>query len=121
MTFSYPQEAQLHSTVTSGTFGNGAAFLLLLYLRRYCHRRCYCHRRPLTEVALRFHPGLLLRGSYHWPAEWFVLCILSPQDLASSGMAVLVVGMLSAAFVRRRCICGGGFIGSPGWITSTMF
>jgi len=50
-----------------------------------------------------------------------LLCILTPQDLLSSGSTLLVLDMLPAAFVRRRCIYDGGFIGAPVRITSTIF
>ena len=116
--FSYPQEALSYSTVTSGTFGEGAALLLVLCLRCRCRHYHHCH--PLPVVVHLCHPGLLLRGSYHWPAGW-VLCVLTLQDLSSSSSAALVLGMLPAAFIRRCCICGRRFIGSPGRITSTIF
>ena len=70
--FSYPWEAQSHLTVASGTLGEGKPLSHSSFFR--CRRR-YHHRngRQLLAVTPRYHPGLLLRGSFHWPAGWFVV------------------------------------------------
>ena len=118
--FSYLQEAQLHLTVTSGTFSKGAAFLLLLCL--HCLRLCcYCHHCSFDSNCFPFISGVAAPQELSLARGIVLLCIFSPQDFSSSVGAVLVMGMLPAVFIRRLFICGRGFIGAPGRITSTMF